>query len=194
MAVVTTAAAVTAAGTAYAANKSSKASKQQTQALEKSQDITRQATKEARADAINLFDRGLQQQAEGFNRSINLLSGGLQPQANMMNQGNLNAQNTLLSGGQGYMNAILGNSANPYAGLSAQQVTPDFSYLTNFVDQQSQIANPPPKEKRPDQQPVMGPYQQHFNQLNQGNGSLSVGPRGANSFGFTPFGVMDRRF
>lgn len=171
---VITAAAVTAAGTAYAANKSSKAAKAQINANKDAQDITRQAAREAKGEAVELFDRGLQRQAQGFGQSIDLLAGGMQPQADMMNQGNLNAQNTLLGGGQGFMSAILGSGGDPYANLQAQQVTPDFSYLANFVQQQNQMQQPQQQEQTPN--PNITPFQS-FNMM-AGQGQLPQYGRG----------------
>lgn len=174
---VITAAAVTAAGTAYAANKSSKAAKAQINANKDAQDITRQAAREAKGEAKELFDRGLQRQAQGFSQSRDLLAGGLMPQANMMNQGNLNAQNTLLGGGQGFMSAILGSGGDPYANLQAQQVTPDFSYLTDFVQQQNEAAAQQPE------QPNISPFQAQgvpdwVSQMRDANPNASIDANG----------------
>ena len=186
---VITGAVVTAAGTAYAANKASKASQAQTNALRESQEITRDAASEARRDAVNLFDRGLERQAQGFTQSRDLLSGGLQPQANMLNQGNLNAQNTLLSGGQGYMDAILGQGGNPYAGLQAKQVAPDFSYLTDYVAQQNQLAQQPVEQQAQAQLPPQNitPFQAISQAMSQ-NGRTGLG----NLFNFNPFNDYTR--
>lgn len=177
-----TSAVVVAAGTAYAANKSSKASKAQTDALKDSQGITQQATGQARGDAIDLFNRGLQSQNQGFDRSIGLLAGGLQPQADMMNQGNMNAQQTLLGGGQGFMNSILGQGGDPYASLQAQQITPNFSYLTDYVQQQRDIdaqANQPTVGPQQGQQPDMNitPFQNFLSNWNGAqNGASAFSP------------------
>ncbi len=130
-----TAAVVTAAGAAYSANQSKKAAKDQIRANEKAMDTTNRMASQARGDAQRLFDEGKQSQRMGYQGAVDLLSGGMTPQANMMNQGNMAAQQNLLAGGRGFQSAILGTGGDPYAGLQTSQVQPDFSFLNNYVQQ-----------------------------------------------------------
>ena len=137
-----TAAVVATAGTVYAADQSKKASRDQTRALERSQDTTNRLAAQSADEAKNLFARGKQSQNEGYQHAINLLTGTMPQQANLINQGNVNAQQTLLGGGQGFMDALLGHTTNPYSYLQASQPQEiDFSFFDNFTTQPGPVVS-----------------------------------------------------
>lgn len=105
----------------YSAKKAGDAADQQADALRQSQDITRQATQEARGDIMRLFPQAQQSQLAGLNSALNVFNQAGPAQAGMAQAGNMNAQATLLAGLPQMNNALLGGPID-YSQLQAQQV------------------------------------------------------------------------
>jgi len=162
------------------------AAKRQTDALEQSQDITRQAVQEARGDIMNLFPQAQESQQAGYQSAINLLSGQLPQQSQLMLGGNQAAQNTILAGLPQMQNAILGAPVD-YSQFQSYTPQVDFSGLqglqTNFTQQQAAQPSQPVDPVQP--QPGFGnnPYMgvPNFNQF-----LLSGGVGGGNARSMMP--------
>ena len=108
-------------------------------------DIIKQGTQEARNDIFRLFPQAQQYGQQGFQSALDVFGQTLPQQANLLQGGNVAAQQQLLAGQPQFMNAILGNQVD-MSGLQPYQSQPiDFG----FTNQQL-----PPIQSI---QPPMGP-------------------------------------
>lgn len=98
------------------------AANQQTAALRESQDFIRESINEARGDLNRLFPAAQEASQTSFQDAINLLSGALPTQMDYVNQGSMNAQNSLLQGAQNAHNALLGGSVD-YSAFQPQSMS-----------------------------------------------------------------------
>ena len=114
-------AALVAAGTIYAADKSNdaakNASRSQRDQNQQERDFILQQTGQARDDVNRIYDAQAQNTMMGGQSAFNILSGALPQQAGLFNQGQNNA-----------MSAILGGQITPFA-------QPDFGFLPQQLPQ-----------------------------------------------------------
>jgi len=90
---------------------------------------TRRAADEARADSTRLFEQANQQSQKGFQGALGVFEDVVPQQSNFFQQGNINAQNTLLGGLSQQQNALLGGNVDLSQLQATQQFQPDFSFL-----------------------------------------------------------------
>jgi hypothetical protein len=176
-ATATAAGAVIAAGTgasiygAYSDNKNQKKNLNfQKESRKQSQDYIERMTKQARADIFKLFPQAQESRQKGLEASMGMLSQTLPAQFQTFGKGNMNAQDTLIQGGQRSNNAILGNPL----GQGYQSKGIDLAGM----GQQMGIQAPVPLQFAPitdtQQQPRQGgiqqPYysQEEIDMMNQG--------------------------
>ena len=126
------------------------AAKTQANEARRAQDMLRQATAPAKADALPLFDDAMAQSQGGYQDAINLLSGSLAPQMGMTQGGNVAAQQTLLAGMPQFQNAILGApvdySAFQPSQIDYSQYLPQQAPQTYYTRQQEAAAQQPVPE------------------------------------------------
>lgn len=112
---------------------SSKAAKSQRRGIESAEDAAREATRAAQAQAIPLFASAQNNALMGFQGALDTLGSTIPGQANVMQQGNVAAQQQLLAGLPQFQNATLGNQVD----FSQLQPTvldmPDFSAISNVT-------------------------------------------------------------
>lgn len=87
-----------------------KAAKKQERALVDAQNITRESTDAARQDLLNAFPQAQQTAQEGFQGALDVFGQSLPAQTDVFTQGNLGAQQAILSGLPQMQNALLGNN------------------------------------------------------------------------------------
>ena len=102
--------------------------KQQKAQNASNQEFIEDATAQARADALPLFDEASRTRLLTGQSISNIFSQALPAQADIFTQGNVAAQQALLAGLPQQQAAILGQQLDPNF-LQAQQFTPDFSFL-----------------------------------------------------------------
>lgn len=91
------------------------AAKEQTKALNQAIQTQERATAEAKAEIRPAFDQARLATLQRAAQAADMLAGGFAPGLDVMQQGNLNAQQTIMGGGQNAMAAILGGQINPNA-------------------------------------------------------------------------------
>jgi hypothetical protein len=120
--------AIAAAGTAYAANRSNKASKEASKAQAgqnaEERDFILQQTSQARDDVNRLYGMQADNSMMGGQAALDILRGSLPQQAGLFNQGQNNA-----------MSAILGGQVTPF-----QQ--PDFGFIPQTLPQYKNSQQP----------------------------------------------------
>jgi hypothetical protein len=120
--------AIAAAGTAYAANRSNKASKEASKAQAgqnaEERDFILQQTSQARDDVNRLYGMQADNSMMGGQAALDILRGSLPQQAGLFNQGQNNA-----------MSAILGGQVTPF-----QQ--PDFGFIPQTLPQYKSSQQP----------------------------------------------------
>jgi len=133
-----------------AANKaSSKASKASSAAASEARDATNLSSEQARGDVNRLMAQARQDSNQGFQGALGVFENVVPQQSDIFQQGNINAQNTLLSGLSQTQNAILGGNVDLSQLQATQQFQPDFSFLNQ------QPAPTIPTETQP-QSPMQG--------------------------------------
>lgn len=124
------------------------AAKQQTKALEEAQDLTRQAATQARGEIMGLFPQAQQNNLAGYQAALDVFNQSAPQQMQMTQQGNQNAQATLLAGLPLMNNALLGAPID-YSALQQQNVTYDPNMFNQQLPTQLQsILNPPQPEQQ----------------------------------------------
>lgn len=119
------------------------AAKQQVSALEDAQDITKQAVAQARGDVMDLFPQAQQSNLAGYQAALDAFNQSAPQQMQMAQQGNQNAQATLLAGLPQMNNALLGAPVD-YSALQPQSVSYDASVLNQQLPSQLlNVLNPP---------------------------------------------------
>lgn len=150
-----------------------KAAKAQTKALEQGQEYTRQASEQARGDIFKLFPAAQQNLAGGFQGALNVFGQSLPAQTQAFQQGNVGAQQQLISGLPQIQNALFGNAVD-YSQFQPTQVQqPDLSF---FQQQLPQYVDPYASQEQSPQQNA-NPF--------GGYGGGGFGQRG---MGFSGFG------
>lgn len=132
-----------------------KAAQAQEKALGESQEFIREGIREGRADINRLFPEAQQMQQAGFQGALDIFGQALPQQANVFQQGNVGAQQALLSGLPQMNQAILGGPID-YSALQPQTLDFDPSVfqqqlptgIVGAIEQTQQAAQP--------QQPVTG--------------------------------------
>lgn len=155
------------------------AAKQQTRALEQAQDYTREATQQARGDIMDLFPQAQAASNAGYQQALNMFGQAAPQQMQMAQQGNQNAQATLLAGLPQMNNALLGMPVD-YSALQQQNVTYDPSLFSQQL---------PPAITG--EQPAA---QQQFNEFDKvmGNQNYAGVPNAINFLGGTNYGAIDK--
>lgn len=91
------------------------AAKEQTKALNEAIETQEKATAEAKAEIRPAFDQARFATLQRAAQAADMLAGGFAPGLDVMQQGNMNAQQTMMGGGQNAMAAILGGQIDPNA-------------------------------------------------------------------------------
>lgn len=108
-----------------------------------------QQNDQARADINRLFPQAAQARNQGYQQSMDLLSSAMPLTIGAVQQGNMNAQNTIAGSMPQMQNAILGNAPIDYSFMQPQQVNVDYQSmlagLPTLYDptQQAQGGTPP---------------------------------------------------
>ena len=110
-----------------------KAAKAQTAAIREGQEITKEATEQARKDVMNLYPQARQDALGGFQGALDVFNQALPQQASLFQQGNVGAQQALLAGLPQIQNAILGGEID-YSGFQPTVMQqPDFSFANQNI-------------------------------------------------------------
>lgn len=120
------------------------AAKQQTKALEEAQNITQQAVSQARSEIMDLFPQAQQSNLAGYQSALDLFNTSAPQQMQMAQQGNQNAQATLLAGLPQMNNALLGAPID-YSALQVRNTTYNPSALNAQLPAQLQNILTPPQ-------------------------------------------------
>lgn len=140
-------------------NSSRRAERAQRQGQEGALDAASQATEQARSDAIPLFQDAQQNALQGFEAALGLQGQVSPAQINAFQQGNQNAQNTLLAGMPQFQNAILGNQVD-LSGLQQSPINIDQSIFNqqvpDFTSIQESLNPQQPTTPQPQQTPFAG--------------------------------------
>lgn len=131
---------------------SRKASKDQAKGVKKGLDQSAALAAEARADAMQLFQRSSLAQRGGIEAALNFYKQSAPLRMAPFVQGNQAAQNVIGQGAQQANNAILGLPVD-MSFTQQQQPQVDMSYMDNAV-------LPEYKPPFPEEEPVMGPEEQ----------------------------------
>lgn len=136
------------AGVVASSASSRSSSRRAADAETRGQDLAAQqvqmATRQARGDAIPLFESAQQNALAGFGSSLDLLQQIAPQQQQFAQQGNIGARETLLGGQQQFQNAILGGNVDlsglrrdplalPDASLFQQQL-PEFTSIGQALE------------------------------------------------------------
>lgn len=167
---------------AYTSNKSSKrAAEAQQDATDQSIAYTREATAEARKDIDKYFPQAQATTAAGFKGALDTFNQFMPAQTDVYQQGNVGAQQALLSGLPQMQNAILGAPID-YSAFQPQRLDFDTSIfnqslpteMTNIVNQ-NQPAVGPQQNQQPDMN--ITPFQNFLSNWNGAqNGASSFSP------------------
>lgn len=114
-------------------NSTNKAIKAQDRASEAAAANTAEAAALARNDASRLFGGSTLDRQVGAQNALNVFRDVVPQQAQQFQQGNLNAQNTILAGLPQIQNAILGGNLDLSGLQASQQMRPDFEFLNQRV-------------------------------------------------------------
>lgn len=139
-------------GGLFGSNQAKKAAQQQSNDLREAQRLQREATDQARADINRLFPVAQQNLLTGAQGAMDVFNQITPQQMQVMQQGNMAAQQALLAGLPQMNNAILGMPVD-YSGFTAQQfATPQFNFsMPNF----NQNYGPPANAQQQTQQQAM---------------------------------------
>ena len=153
---------------------SSRATDAQSDSEARALEFQRQASEQARNAAIPLFQSARDNSRQGFQGALDVLGQSIPQQLSMLQEGNVNAQNTLGQGLQQQQNAILGNpisneafqpqTLSPFDMSMFQQQLPELDSLESILNPQAAIDTT-----------VVGPFPP--------NGSGSGGSFGSGAFG-----------
>lgn len=136
-------------GAATSRNASRRAARSQEQGQTAALESVERGTQEARESAIPLFQSAQDNALQGFDAALALQGRTTPEQIRAFQQGNQNAQNTLLAGAPQFQNAILGGNVD-LSGLQQQQIqgpSADFfqQQLPEFTSI-NQALNPEPQQ------------------------------------------------
>jgi len=101
---------------------SNKASKRAAEGQENALAETRASIGQARGEVKDAFAAAEQLQNQGFQNALGGLFGGAERQIAPFQEGNVQAQNTLIGGLQQQQNALLGNAPVDLSGFQAQRI------------------------------------------------------------------------
>jgi len=99
------------------------AAKSQEKAFRDAQQITREATEQARGDLFSLYPSAQQAGQQGFQGALDVFSQSIPQQQQALTQGNVGAQQAILSGLPQMQNALLGGNVD-YSQFQPVQVNP----------------------------------------------------------------------
>lgn len=129
-----TTAAVSVAGGVAAKNQADKALDAQGRQLERNEQFIKDQASRSREDALPLFDAAQISREQGFQGALDVFGETIPQQANVFQQGNVGAQQALLTGQQQQQNAILGLPAN-LSGFQPQALQFDSSFAQQQLPQ-----------------------------------------------------------
>lgn len=129
-----------------------KAAKAQQKGIEKGIQATQQATNQARQDINRLYPAAQENLLAGFQGALDVFGQSLPAQTQAFQQGNVNAQQSLLAGLPMMQNAILGGQID-YSQLQPRQVNVN----TDFFSQQLPQFTSGFEAQQPAQQPQSNP-------------------------------------
>lgn len=133
-------------GAVSSRNASKRAVKSQDKARESAVTETNKSTAQARQDLFNLFPAAEQRAQQGFQGALDVFGQALPAQAQVFQQGNVAAQQQLLSGLPQFQNAILGGNVDFSQLQPTQLQQPDLSFFQQQLPQQlPQGAGSPPQ-------------------------------------------------
>jgi hypothetical protein len=89
---------------------------------------------QSRQDIMKLFPGAFDNMNMGYQSALDMLNQSLPMQASTFQQGNMNAQNTLLNGMDPYMAALMGNPID-MSGLQARGVDYNFDWIPQQLPQ-----------------------------------------------------------
>jgi hypothetical protein len=115
-----------------------KALSSQEKATATATEATEKATAQARSDVGQLFGQAQQGVSQGFQGAANVFRDVVPQQSTAFQQGNINAQQSILAGLPQIQNALLGGNVNLGALQPSQQINPDFGFLNQFIPTQQQ--------------------------------------------------------
>ena len=118
------------------------AAKEQTKALEQSQDFIRKGVQDARKDVNAIFPQARQSAGQGFQGALDIFSKLIPQQAGLFQQGNVGAQQALLAGLPQMNNAILGAPID-YSSMQPQTL----NYNTDFAQGNRAVGYKTPEEQ-----------------------------------------------
>lgn len=172
----------------------SKANKKAAAAQAESSDAAIKATQEAQAlargDLFKLFPAAQQNLQQGFQGALDVFGQSLPAQTQVFQQGNVGAQQQLLSGLDQQRNALFGNQVDFSQLQPVQLQTPDLSFFQQQLPQFVDPFAPPTADQTAASMgtgvtPLVTPFRGGGgNQENTGFGSnLGFGGGGSNGFG-----------
>ena len=130
------------------------AGKKKADAANDAADLIRIQTEKAREDIFRLFPMAQQNIQQGFQGAADIFGQSLPAQTDVFQQGNINAQQAILSGLPQIQNALLGNQID-FSQLQPSQVqAPDLSFFNQILPQtlrQQEL------DAIAAQQPIVGP-------------------------------------
>tara|TARA_R110002020_G_C16317611_1_gene774433 strand:+ start:6445 stop:7035 length:591 start_codon:yes stop_codon:yes gene_type:complete len=115
-----------------------KAAKAQTKALKQGQQFTREATEQARADINNIFPQAQLTGQQGFQAALDVFGQSLPAQTNTFQQGNVGAQQAILSGLPQMQNALFGNQVDFSQMQPFEMQTTDLGFFNQQLPQITQ--------------------------------------------------------
>ena len=137
---------------------SKKASKAQGKASDASLAYTKEAADQARGDLFKLYPAAQDNARAGFQGAMDIFGQTVPQQGNLIQQGNVGAQQQLLAGLGQSRNALLGGQFDP---SQLQPVTLNANY--DFASQQlPQLIDPYAASNNPTQGPLLDPQRDAF--------------------------------
>lgn len=113
-----------------------KAAKATQKGIEKGIDTTKASVQQARGDINRLFPQAEQNLTQGFQGALDVFRDTTPQQSDIFQQGNINAQQSLLAGLPQIQNALLGGNVDLSGLQPSQQIQPDFGFLSQFINPQ----------------------------------------------------------
>jgi len=110
----------------------SSAQKEQIKFNQETLDLLERQTELGRRDITKTADPAIQAMTQGQQQSIDMYGQSVPEQFRAVQQGNQNAQNQLISGGNQMYNALMGKPIDGSA-FQVRNVNPDFGYLNQQV-------------------------------------------------------------
>ena len=183
------AAGATAASGIASRNAAKNAAQQQSNDLRAAQNLTREATNQARGDISRIFPVAQQNLLMGGQGAMDVFNQVTPQQMQVMQQGNMAAQQALLAGLPQMNNAILGLPVD-YSGIQARQLqAPQFNFsmpafnLGYNSPSQTQAQTAPANQPPPTQSEIQQAVAAVLSGMGQGGVSAGIGGTGQHNMG-----------